>query len=142
MPLYGDLQQIALARATIKELAGLPSKVAVRVAAALTKELQRMFKEERDPYGNAWAELAEATVRKKGHDTILYEKGELQDGTKATPAPGAGVRIHIGPKGYFHQVGRENMPARKLLPEYGLPAKWRAIIRREVERALREAKRK
>lgn len=37
------------------------------------------FQFEADPNGAPWAPLASSTVRKKGHDTILFEEGKLQE---------------------------------------------------------------
>lgn len=37
----------------------------------------RILRQKVDPDGNPWAPLAESTVRRKGHSSILFETGEL-----------------------------------------------------------------
>lgn len=128
----GDLERV------LGRLDALPRKVAERAAPAITKELQREFARGTDPYGRKWKKLA------TGKPSYLTESGRLRRGTRAAPLPGkrAGVRILIGaPWGIYHQTGTRNMPARRILPQRGLPGTWSAAINRAMREAVREAAR-
>ncbi len=136
MPMYGDLSWFKKAQRSIEELTRLPSKVTGPIAIRINARLRFMFLSQTDPYGNPWASLSPVTVAKKGHSRILYENGDLMAGTICVPLPGAGLKILIGPKGYYHQIGRSNMPARKVFPDKGMPPLWRQDIDAEVKAAM------
>lgn len=123
---------------TLAELDALPRRLSVAVSPTVTKELQKEFARGADPYGRKWRKLA------TGKPSHLTESGRLRKGTRAAPLPGrrAGVRILLGAKyAVFHQTGTRIMPARKILPERGLPAAWRTAINREAARLARKAAR-
>ena len=142
MPLYGDPSQIATIRAALRELQKVPSRAAKRVEQYLNDRLQEMFDRGVDPYGNAWAPLLPSTVqRKKGDARILQRSDEMRGDTYARAASKSGINIHVGGAGYWHQTGTAHMVARRILPQFGLPAKWRADIKRIVEEEIRKAKR-
>lgn len=130
--------------ARLGELAQVPSRIAGPVAADINDALQEEFEGEHDPYGRPWAKLAESTVRRKGHDQILYETGALQNNTVARPTRGAGIEITSLPYGEYHQDGTSRMPARKILPDgaNALPPEWQESIDRNTEQAFRKAMKK
>ncbi len=126
----GDLER------TLARLDVLPRRVAEKVAPLLTKELQREFSAGVDPYGRKWRKLA------TGKPSHLTESGRLRRGTRAAPLPGkrAGVRILLGAKyAVYHQTGTARMPARRILPQRGMPQTWSAAINRAMREATREA---
>lgn len=121
----------------IDELIRLPRKLAVEVAPRLSRLLQREFSQGTNPYGRRWAKLA------TGRASHLTQTGRLRAGTRATPSPGgrAGVRVVVGaPYGAFHQTGTARMPARKILPDRGMPAAWRAAFETSARALARKAK--
>lgn len=128
----GDLERV------LGRLDALPRKVAEKAAPAITKSLQQEFARGTDPYGRKWRKLA------TGKPSHLTESGRLRRGTRAAPLPGrrAGVRILLGAKyAVFHQTGTRKMPARRILPQRGMPAEWSAAINRAMRDAVREATR-
>lgn len=126
----GKLEQV------IDELGTLPRKLAVEAAPKLTRLLQRQFAQGVNPYGRTWARLASG---KRSH---LTRTGKLRAGTRATPMLGGrmGVRLVVGARyGAFHQTGTRNMPARKILPDRGLPRAWRDVLDASALRIARRA---
>ena len=126
----GDLER------TLARLDVLPRRVAEKAAPGLTKLLQRQFVQGANPYGRKWRKLA------TGAPSHLTESGRLRRGTRAAPLPGrrAGVRILLGaPYAIYHQTGTRHMPARKILPERGMPAAWAAVLRKAMKQAAAEA---
>ena len=114
------------------ELDQLPRRVAVLAEPAITKALQKEFASGTDPHGRKWRKLS------TGKPSHLPESGKLRKGTRAAPMPGGrkGLRIILGAKyGAFHQTGTRRMPARRILPDKGMPASWRLAF----ERAHRQA---
>lgn len=118
---------------TLAELDQFPRRLAIAIAPAITKEIQREFANGQDPYGTRWKKL------KSGKPSKLTLSGKLRQGSKATPMTGgrAGLRILLGARyAVFHQTGTRKMPARKILPERGMPASWRMAIERESKKLL------
>ena len=88
----------------------------------LENDHQGFFDAAQDATGAPWPPLAPATVRRKGHDTILVETGALRK--SLTSKGGDAIReifdepqegFSFGtsdPKAPFHQAGTERMPAR------------------------------
>lgn len=127
----------------IGELAQIPSRIARPIAEGISAELRKQFEQGSDPYGVPWRTLAPYTIRKKGHDLILIEHGDLERDTHARPASGAGVELVSNEIGQFHQTGTERMPARQIFPYRAeLPIAWQRIIREEYERAFRKVMRR
>ncbi len=132
------LRQMGRLSETLARLDVLPRKVAELAAPEITKALQKEFAQGADPYGRKWRKLA------TGKPSRLTESGRLRRGTRAAPLPGrrAGVRILLGARyAVYHQTGTSRMPARKILPERGMPAAWNVAIKRALRRAWREAQR-
>lgn len=80
---------------------------------------EHLFETEKAPNGEDWAPLAEATIRRKGHDTILHLSGALGDSLGGET--GDSIRdvtdrtLTFGtsdPKSAFHDTGTSRMPAR------------------------------
>jgi hypothetical protein len=126
------------------ELATVPSRVARAVAEDFNALLQDEFDQEQDPYGDDWAELAESTIRKKGHDTIMFETGETREQTRAHALQGAGIGLETTDKAGFNMFDGDDRPGRPVLPAGDeLPEEWQeAIARRFSEAVARGRKQK
>ena len=141
------LASIGQLQRTLEHLAYVPRRAAVIAAPKLTALIRKQFREGRDPYGRAWADLKPSTLQKHGPPP-LTDSGQLRDGTEAVAmrANYAGIRLTLGARyGYFHQVGFRvghiRVPARRIFPQHGLPAPWRQVLVAACKQAAREAKR-
>ena len=133
------LRSIGQLEQTLAELDVMPRKLAIDVAPKITRLLQRQFSRGTNPYGRRWAKLA------SGKPSHLTETGRLRDGTRAGPMPGgrAGVRVILGARyGYFHQTGTRHMPARRILPQMGMPADWREVFDASARKLAARARRR
>lgn len=116
---------------SLRELAEVPSRIARRAAEELQEAIEVQTASETDAYGRAWTSLASSTVKRKGNDQILRETGEMLDSLRVRPMSGSGLSITFDPPyTAFHQVGTKNMPARKVLPDAGLPESYELAIGR------------
>lgn len=128
---FGKLERV------LGELNDLPRRLAIAAAPGITKELKKEFSSGADPYGRRWKKL------KSGKPSHLTKSRKLRNGTRAAPMPGnrKGIRIILGAKyAIYHQTGTYKMPARKILPERGMPAAWRMILQREARNLLKRVK--
>lgn len=127
----------------LADIANIPKQLPVTVADSLDTEIGKSFESERDPYGKAWKRLAPVTVRRKGHDRILFESGAMFAETRAQ-ASGATIGF-IGPDhGPPHQVDRDwngrHVPARPVIPnEAALPKDWQQAISDDFGEAITRA---
>lgn len=106
----------------------------------LQEQHQAMYDSGQDSSGAAWKPLAPATVRKKGHDTILVDKGRMK---AALVSPtGDSIRDVVSENGmagavfgtdleyaHFHVTGTKHMPAR---PPVGISEKTIDQVANEV----------
>lgn len=131
----------------IERLAYVPRRVAIVAAPKLTLLLRRGFAKGQDPYGKPWKPLRPATLAKGRHPPPLTDKGPLAEGTEAKPNPGnrAGVRLLVRkPYGLPHQTGFRNaqtkrmVPARKILPDRGIPKAWSKVLREAASEAFKD----
>ena len=138
------IARIGRLQKTIEELALLPRAVATLAAPKLSKLVAKQFSSGCDPYGRPWRPITATTKRlRKGRKggRPLTDTGRLRAGTGVSVTR-SGLRLSLGaPYGYFHQVGTRNMPARRIFPQFGMPAAWRAVLqetaRAEFRRRLR-----
>lgn len=142
------IAELGRLQATLHELTLVPRKVAEIAAPKIDRLLRQQFRDGQDPYGKAWAPLKPATLAKGRTPPPLTDSTDLRDGTGASVAPGnrAGIRLRVGARyGYFHQAGYRNartggkVPARRILPQFGLPRAWSAILREAARKAFRQA---
>ncbi len=116
----------------IERLSDVPARTAAIAAPKLDRLVQRQFENGVDPYGRPWAPLRPSTIgtgRKPPPLTGFTRK--LRDGTGVKVRPGgrAGLVVKIGaPYGTFHQTGTRFMVARRIMPQFGMPAAWRAVL--------------
>ena len=131
--------------AVLRKLGDVPSRVAREAADALTARLAAGFASGMDPYGNAWAPLAPATIRKGRTPPPLTEGGSLAGGTRVVPLSGAGLGLESietlsrGAPASIHMTGAsgKNLPARPFLPTNALPATWRADLQAALSRIVK-----
>lgn len=142
MPFTGDVKVIGNLARNLRKLGDVPSRIAKRVADGITEELEHQFDTGTDPYGNAWAAIADATLRRRSYSKSripLTDSGAMAAKTYAKPLPGKGVAVVVAAPGAIHQTGSKFMPARKILPDRGLPEIWKRIIDDAARDAFREA---
>lgn len=118
---------------TYKAMRTVPSRTSAAFATWITEEMRRNFTAGVDPYGSAHAPLKPSTIAKKGNALILRESFALMGSTRATPAAGAGVILRAdAPYAHYHLTGTGNMDPRAFFPVSGMPATWRAELKRIV----------
>jgi|GEM_PF-3095075 hypothetical protein len=129
---------------TIGELRRVPRLTAMKAQTPILREVQRAFVEGHDPYGRPWVPLRTATLAIHGPPplsrTLALAVGtdvSLMDGLKN------GLLITLGAAyGYFHQVGfrhgKTRVPARRMLPQFGMPKRWREIVDQASKAAMAE----
>lgn len=132
--------------AVLEGLARVPRRVAVIAAPQITRELRMQYRKGLDPYGQPWAKLRPATLKKHGPPP-LTDSGVARDGTVATVRDGnrAGIHIRLGAQYlYFAQVGfrvgKTKVKPRRILPQHGMPARWREILKASARQALQDAR--
>ena len=121
----------------LAQLDALPRRTAEIAAPMITRELQREYAQGRDAHGRKWKRLA------TGKPSHLTETSRLRAGTRAAPMPGnsRGVRIMFGSRARiatFHQLGTRTMPARRILPDRGMPASWKVALDRAHRQVFRQ----
>lgn len=122
------------------ELGQVASRVTTAVAEDINGFLAVEFVAEVDPYGDPWAPNAESTVRRKGHDVIMFETGQTGRETRAFPMRGAGIEIRSTEQAGYNQFERENAPARPVLPSRAdLPKLWSDAIEQRFDEAVGSA---
>ncbi len=146
MPLTGDLAAFGKLGRLVRELGGVPSRASSALADRLTERMRDCFTTESDPYGVPWAPLKASTVRRKGGNAVvLYRTGETGASCYARPMGGAGVALTAGGAAVWHMTDSGTRPARKVLPDHGLPPAWRedvaAVLGAEVARSMGRATR-
>jgi phage gpG-like protein len=123
----------------VAQLSRVPSQASATAAPKIAALINAEFDSEADPYGHAWAPHAEGTIKRWGEHNILILTDVMREGIRVEPTSGAGIAITIdAPYAAFHQVGTVNMPARPVLPSYGLPARWKRAIEESVNAAALE----
>ncbi len=122
----------------LRKLSAVPSQAASEAAAAIKDLWHQSTASGTDPYGNAWEPHAESTVARWGAHDLLDLSGDMISGLDVTPAQGAGIVASFSSPypAAFHQVGTKNMPARKVLPDTGIPDTWERAIADALESAF------
>ena len=136
MPSFRDLAE------RIASLEDIPKTLPEVAAEAFNDRLGGGFVAESDPYGDGWSPLASSTVRRKGHDRILFESGDMFSDTKAV-ATGSTIEFEGPEYGPFHQGRSGRRPARPAVPNRSeLPATWRQDIADSFTSAVDDALKK
>lgn len=127
---------------TLRGLSKVPSQIAVEVSRDLNRRLEAGFAMGVDPYGHMWAKLRPATIAKGRFPPPLTDKGAMRARTRLIPMAGAGLKLKEslgGAPERFHMGGTRYMAKRRFFPDAGLPASWRADIRKVAARVFRKA---
>lgn len=140
----GDFDELAALSRNLRRLAEVPSRMATKAAEGISDAIQQQFDAGVDPYGEPWEPLAPSTLARKQGPGILDETSAMRDGIEVAPTGGAGVGITFNDKpdvAMYHQYGTARMPARKILPEEGLPDTWERALadaaEDEIERTMK-----
>ena len=113
------------------------------IGAHIVSEIDLLFRDERDPYGNDWEPLSEVTIKKRrkgprsGNDKILNDTGRLKNSITHNVL---GNSVEVGTNVVYaaihqfgaakHSLGQSSpwgdVPARPFLPtsERGVPDDW------------------
>jgi hypothetical protein len=145
MPYRGSaamaISQIGKLQQLLTRMSDIPRRTAVDAAPKIEALVQAQFRAGTDPYGRSWRRLMPSTIAKGRKPPPLSDTKALRDGTRvfARAAHRAGIVIQLGESyGYFAQVGfrvgKTVVPARRILPQFGLPDSWR----RALESSARE----
>lgn len=87
------------------------------VAEGELEKSEDAYDNEKTVLGTPWKPLAPETIRKKGHDTILVEEGDMRDSGYVNDHNNELV-VDVGysdEKVAFHEFGTEDIPARPIL---------------------------
>lgn len=123
--------------ASLRTLSSIPATAARGGAERIAAQVQEDFDAGLDPYGNAWEDLAEATLAKGRTPPPLTDTGSMRASVDVSPMQGAGISITIDDPAVHHQYGTINMPARPIFPNQGaLPDTWRRAIADAGEEAF------
>jgi hypothetical protein len=132
--LSGDLDKLGRIAARVSSLRDVPAVAAPLVSERLEQLVQLEFDAGIDPYGEAWTELAPATIAKGRHAPPLTDTRELRDSLLVYPSK-FGVRMTIGTQAHPagpHQTGWEGKqgsgPARPIFPTGEMPDSWANAI--------------
>ena len=80
------------------------------------KNVEQNYDQNRDATGAPWKPLAEETTRKKGHSSILYERGDMRNAFYVRKTGPLSVAFgNSDPKIQWHERGTESIPARPVL---------------------------
>lgn len=134
MGLKGDTAQLKRIARKVRDAFGPDGMRGLsRNLAEETVELIREgFDRQGDPYGRGWAPL------KARSGKILQDTGLLRR-FKPTHVTVRGFTVSSGATyGPFHQSGTSRMPARKMVPDGGMPARWMQRLERIAKGYLKE----
>jgi hypothetical protein len=121
------------------QLARIPAQVVRPVADRYNALLQIGFDTGTDPYGNAWAPLAEATLAKGRFPPPLTDTRAMRSQAVLVPMAGAGMELEEQVSyGVHHMSGNDNLPKRRYFPDSGLPAGWRRVLEDELHKQVVE----
>lgn len=151
MARYGSIGAMGDLSDRLDELSRIPSRAATAASASINELLSDQFANGTDPYGNAWAGLADRTLLKHPEPPLQAEfggvPGPMAEGTFARPMSGAGIELTVPFPGGIHQTGAKRspnwrMPKRAILPDKGtLPAAWKSAIDAAMSDAANSAMR-
>jgi hypothetical protein len=127
----------------VAKLDGILARASELAVEPITAIVQLQFDEGRDPYGNAWADLAESTKRRGRTPPPLTDTRAMRDDISIRPLNGEDTGLTLdafAPYASFHQDGapNANVPVRKMFPDEGVSPTWNAALQESTDRAIRE----
>jgi len=137
-----DLDELNKVIENLRRLAEVPSRASADAADGISDAIQRQFDAGVDAYGEAWAPLADSTLKRTPdrNGGPLDNTSEMREGIVVQPMQGAGIQITFEDKGdvaMYHQSGTSRMPARPILPDGDdLPDEWERAISDAYEDAF------
>jgi phage virion morphogenesis protein len=136
MPVHGDFAKL---RRVKQQLATVKSKklhleVSRQVAHETLTLISDGFRGERDPYGDAWAEL----LRRSGR--ILSDTGRLRNSFTVKHVTARGFTVGSSVKyAAFHQHGTRRMKRRMMVPlPKKLPTSWARSYHETIAEVVRD----
>ncbi|MCC6213733.1 MAG: phage virion morphogenesis protein [Polyangiaceae bacterium] len=137
MSVTGDFAELQRIASRIRKLPRGLTKMAKAIGEEGVELVRMGFESTADPYGALWAPL------KARSGKTLQDTGRLRNSYHYR-VRGTTVTIGGGAKyGQYHQAGTKRMPARKMIPDQGMPrCAARRALRRRHRRALRRRHRR
>lgn len=127
-----DIGPLAVLADRVRNLASVPSRLAIRVADALPSLFQAEFSAGEDPYGEPWAPLAPATLANGRHHPPLTDSGTMRSSLTIVPVGPSTIVGSIDHPARPHQTGwsgpQGSGPARPIVPTHGTPPAWEERI--------------
>lgn len=128
MGFTGDIAELGKLVDNLGRLASVPSQVAADASERIAGLIAQEFEAQADPYGDAWADHTEGTVKRWGEHEILDLSGGMRGSVDVRPMRGAGIAITIDDVAGFHQGGTVDMVARPVLPSDDMPPLWEEAL--------------
>jgi hypothetical protein len=132
--------------ASVEEIASgqLMEDLSMNVAEVAAFKSKECFSEDEDPYGKGWDDWAHPPTRP--HVKLMVETGALVESIEAIDVTRDGftigsfgaVSITGKDHAHLHQEGTTIMPARKFLPDNGIPDEWLDEFEQEFADAIEE----
>jgi hypothetical protein len=97
------------------------------------KQLKSTHLKEQDPYNKKWAPRKDNEPH-----PILYKTGKLYKSYKAYPRKDGTLLTNTSYYMIYHQDGTSNMVPRKLLPGKVLPDSFILLIKKRIEKIIKE----
>lgn len=117
----------------VGNVAKVKRAILANVGEELIELVREGFDRQGDPYGSPWA----PTLR---GGRILQDTGALRTGWHRKSLSSS--QVSIGPSvsyARYHQSGTRHMPARKMVPDAGLPAGWQRRVNKIAAEARKRA---
>lgn len=121
----GDVGKLNAWAEALKNAPDTLSAISANSAEEVIGLIREGFDKEHDPYGKAWKPLESREGK------ILQDTGRLRNSFHRVRSGKGGFTVASGADyGGFHQSGTQHIPARKMVPDRGLPAAWAKAIER------------
>lgn len=129
----GDFSKLAKWAERLDGVPHVKRSILANVGEELIELIREGFDRQADPYGSPWAPTVRGgrILRDRGHLSSSWHRKTL---SSSQVVVGPGVEY-----ARYHQTGTRRMPARKMVPDSGLPAGWERRVVKIAKAALREA---
>lgn len=134
MPVKSNLR---FKEATVAVLAGVGSGLE-EAAKEEEQNILENWDNDANALGQPWTPLAESTIRRKGFDSVLYERGDMYNSSYVRRTGPLSVALGLSDwKAPIHEYGTETIPPRPILG----PAKVHlqsGVLMNALEREIRK----